>query len=161
MLIEAADLRELFDIADQIVDGRLTFCIRNASRTLKGWVGDEVYEDAAAEEPEDPENADRAAALKDAESYLAMYHALLNTSVRIRKSGLVSREQDAAGPMGGTVVNQYFNPKELAQLRDEYLAQAKTIAGPYLDEVDQKASLGAGTFLLKGGWASSEEEADL
>ena len=162
MLIDAAKLRELFDIATQIKDERLTFCIENASRELKGWVGDEAYEDAEAEEPDDEDNPGRASALKAAEAYLSMYHALLNTGARIRNNGLVSREQDAAGPVGGNIVNQYFTPKELMLLRTEYLAEAKALAAPYLEEVDVQASLGANTLTMRGGWASTEtEETDL
>jgi len=158
MLITEDELRALFDIAAQIAEGRLTFCIRNASRTLKGWVGDDAYEDA---ESGDPEDEDRAAALKDAESFLAMYQVLLNTGARIRNNGLVSKEQDASGPVGGSIVNQYYTPKELIELRNEYMAQAQSLAGPFMEEEDQQASLGLGTISMRGGWASDETEDDL
>ena len=158
MLIDADELRALFDIAAQIADDRLTFCIRNASRTLKGWVGEDAYEDAGSGTPE---NEERAEALKDAESFLAMYHALLNTSARIRANGLVSREQDAAGPVGGNVINQYYTPADLIKLREQYFAQAQSFAASYLEEIDQQANLGANTISMKGGWTTSSEEADL
>lgn len=151
MLIDATELRTLFDIATQIADDRLTFCIRNGSRTLISWVGGDAYADAGAEESEDEE---RAAALKDAESYLAMYQALLNTSARIRRSGIVKQEQDAAGPMNGTVVNQYYSPGELKALRDEYFKQAETIAAPYQQETSG-TGIGAATITMPGGWANS------
>lgn len=171
MLIDADELRTLFDIATQIVADRLTFCIENASRTLKGWVGADAYEAAEAYEPPDPEDppdpeadpedADRASALKAAESYLAMYHALLNTGARIRRDGLVNREHDAAGPVGANVVNEYYSPKDLIALRNEYLEQAKSFASGYLEEADQQATLGAHTITMRGGWANPTEEYDL
>ncbi len=161
MLIDAAELRTLFDIATQIVDVRLTFCIENASRTLKAWVGSDAYDDAGAVDPDEPEDPDRATALKAAESYLAMFHALLNTGARIRKDGLVHREQDAAGPIGGNIVNQFYTPAEMIALRNEYFGQAESFAAPYLVAIEQSNVLGANTITMKGGWATSSAETDL
>lgn len=146
-LIDADELRETFDIASQIKDARLTFCIENASRTLVSWVGSDAYEDAGAATPDD---ADRAAALVAAEKYLSMYHALLNTGARIRMNGVVKSEQDAGGPMNGTIVNQYYSPAELNALRLEYLAQAEVLAAEFR-EVDS-VQTGAHTITMTGGW---------
>lgn len=154
MLIDADYLRTLFDIAESFGEPRLTPCIQDASRTLKVWVGADAYDDAA--EGDDAEDAARAAALKSAESYLAMYQLLLNTGARIRNNGLVSREQDNAGPVGGNIVNQYYTPKELKELRFEYFAQAQTLASSYLVAAEQSASLGAGTMTMHGGWRGTE-----
>lgn len=154
-LIEATDLRTLFDIATQIVDDRLTFCIRNASRTLVSWVGQDAYDDAEDATPDDQPRADL---LKDAESYLSMYHALLNTAAHIRRNGLVSREMDQAGPMGGgNVQNQYYSPDEVAALRAEYFSQAETLAAPYITNDEKAVALGAGTITMKGGVAAGFE----
>jgi hypothetical protein len=147
-LIDAADLRTTFDIAAQIKDERLTFCIENASRTLRSWVGSDAYEDAASDTPDDE---DRASALVAAENYLSMYHALLNTGAHIRKDGIVKSEQDAAGPMGGNIVNQFYSPDELIKMRKEYFQQAEVLAAEFLQETSG-AGIGAGTVTLLGGW---------
>jgi hypothetical protein len=121
-LIDADELRATFDIASQIKDARLTFCIENAGRTLRSWVGADAYDDAASETPDDE---DRASALVASELYLSMYHALLNTGARIRKDGIVKSEQDAAGPIGANIVNQFYSPDELIKMRKEYYSQQR------------------------------------
>lgn len=147
-LIDADDLRATFDIAVQIKDGRLTFCVENASRTLRSWVGSDAYSDAATEDPDDEE---RAAALVAAETYLSMYHALLNTGARIRKDGLVKSEQDAAGVMGGQIVNQFYSPDELIKLRKEYYEQAEILAAEFMQQTSG-SGIGAATITMEGGW---------
>lgn len=155
-LITAAELRELFAVVSQIGDPRLEFAIRGASRTLRKWVGDEAYEDALVwVNGDEAQDETRAAALKDAEAYSAAAELLLNTSLRIRASGLVKREQDAAGPLGGQITNEYLSPKEIRELREEYAAQAEAIAAPYRPLTTASgASVGRGTFTLAGGWRS-------
>jgi hypothetical protein len=151
-LIDADFLYATFGIATSIGEARLNFAIGNASRMLKGWVGSDAYADASDESPED---ADRADALKSAETYLAMYHALLDTSVRIRTNGIVHRESDAAGNLGGNVINEFYSPGDLIKLRAEYLAQAETIAVTYRSD-DVRAAT-ANTLTLQGGWRSCSE----
>lgn len=153
-LIDADDLREKFDIASQIKDTRLTFCIENASRTLRSWVGDEAYDDAASGTPDDE---DRAAALAAAENYLSMYHALLNTGARIRKDGVVKSEQDAAGVMGGNIINQFYSPDELIKLSKEYFQQAEILAAEFLQQTEG-SGVGAGTITMQGGWRGSDSD---
>jgi hypothetical protein len=147
-LIDAAELRATFDIAGQIKDGRLTFCIENASRTLRSWVGADAYDDAASDTPDDE---DRASALVASELYLSMYHALLNTGARIRKDGIVKSEQDAAGPVGGNIVNQFYSPDELIKMRKEYFQQAEVLAAEFL-QAPAGSGIGAATMTLEGGW---------
>ncbi len=144
-LVIAEELRERFSIAPEVTC--LDFSISSASTQLKRWVGTDAYADALlADSAQDKE---RAAQLKDAESYLGAYHTLLNGGMRMRPSGVVTREQDAAGPMGGTVLNQYLTPKELSELRRQYMAQAEELAAPYRLQAN---STRTGTMLLKGGW---------
>jgi hypothetical protein len=146
-LIDADELRTKFDIAQQIKNERLTFCIENASRTLRSWVGAEAYDDANSETPDDE---DRASALVAAELYLSMYHALLNTGARIRKDGIVKSEQDAAGPIGGNIVNQFYSPDELIKMRREYFDQAETLAAEFMQNAS--AAGGTATVTMQGGW---------
>lgn len=155
-IIDADVLRATFDIASQIKDERLTFCIENASRTLRSWVGDDAYDDAADETPEDEP---RASALIAAETYLSMYHALLNTGARIRRDGLVKSEQDAAGVMGSNIVNQFYTPKELIELRQEYFQQAEILAAEFVLATPAGVGNGAGTITMEGGWRKVSSDA--
>lgn len=156
-LVTAAEVRELFAVVPEIGETRLQFCVEAAGRTLRGWVGQTAYADALL--GEDATDKTRVAQLKAAESYLAIYHTLLNAGVRVRPHGVVKQEQDAAGPMGGTVLNQYLSPSELSNLRKQYFAEAEELAAPYRT---QAGSNRAATFTLGGGWRrSAYDESDL
>lgn len=144
-LVTAEEVRDLFSIAPDVAG--LDSCVASASRQVRGWVGTEVYTDAL--ESTNAEDPERAATLKAAEGYLAVYHALLTSGLRVRPAGVVKQEQDAAGPMGGMVINQYLTPKELGELRKQYLTQAEEMAAPYRK---QTASSRVGTLTLGGGW---------
>lgn len=144
-LVTAEELRERFSIAPEVTS--LDFSISSASTQLKRWVSKNVYADALL--GDGAQDKERAAQLKDAESYLAAYHILLSGGMRMRPSGVVKQEQDAAGPMGGTVINQYLTPQELAGLRKQYMEQAEEMAAPYRLQAN---STRAGSFLLGGGW---------
>jgi hypothetical protein len=147
-LIEVSNLRTEFNVPTQVPDEALEFCIDNAARMLRSWVGTDTYDDA---ESEDPTDNDRAEALASAESYLSMYHALLSTGARMRANGVVGSEQDAAGPMNGTVINQYYKPSELIALRKEYFQAAESLAAIYLQQ-SSGAGVGAATITMPGGW---------
>jgi len=132
-LIDIDDLREMFSISSDIVDGRLGGPLGAASRRLRGWVGSDVYDDAAALTPLD---ADMAAELKLAEANLAMHFALLGLNTQLRSSGVVKTERVE----GDTVIN-YLSPVEIKQLTDQYLNQAEEIVRPYAidDSIDAVA----------------------
>jgi hypothetical protein len=149
-IIDANDLRAKFAIASQILPAQLTPCVEDASRMLRKWVGAAVYEDAASETPDDE---DRASALFSAETYLSMYFALLNTGARIRKDGVVKSEQDAAGPLGGNIVNQFYSPDELIKLRRQYYETAESVAADFM-QATSGAGIGAATVTMQGGWRS-------
>ncbi len=132
-LIDIDLLREMFSISSDIVDGQLGGPLGAASRRLRGWVGNGVYEDAAALTPLD---ADRTAELKLAEANLAMHFALLGLNTQLRPSGVVKTERVE----GDTVIN-YLTPAEIKQLADQYLNQAEEIVRPYAidDSIDAVA----------------------
>ncbi len=144
-LVTADEVREQFSVAPEITG--LASCVASASRQLRGWVGKTVYDDAL--EGDNATDKERAASLKAAEAYLAVYHALLTAGLRVRPSGVVRQEQDAAGPMGGTVINQYLTPRELGELRKQYLAQAEEITARYRLQTSGRR---VGTMTLGGGW---------
>jgi hypothetical protein len=123
-LITAQSLHEYFDIKPDIVDTRLTPAIGAASRRVRGWVGDEVYSDALLEAPADE---DRAADLKTAEAWLAMYFALLGLNTKITPSGVVKTSK-----VEGNTVLQYLTPAEMKELARMYFDQAHEIARRYM-----------------------------
>ena len=121
-------LREYFDIAKDIKDGRLTPHIGAASRRLKGWVGAEAYQDALSGQPTDPL---RQADLQNAEAALAMHFALPGLNSKVTPTGIVKTTKEG-GAMAGNVVFSYLVPNEVRQLSQVYLEQAEEIARPYL-----------------------------
>lgn len=136
-------LRDIFNVVQEISNQRLSFCLLAARRTLRNWVGPESFEDSLLDEPTNDERAD---ALKSAEANLAMYHLLLNTGARIRPFGVVTTEHDAAGPVADGTMQQYLPPTELQQLRKQFFDTAAELAEPYRQ---QNQSRGALTMQLR------------
>lgn len=134
------NLREWFplDLSD-IPDSRLRFCLGDAERTLKSWVGADNYANAALAEQ-----------VKSAEAKLAIYHLLLNSGVRIRRHGLVKTEADSGGAVTNSVSNQYFDTDEILKLRKEYFEEASRTVDSL--KLSGKGSGNAGA-LIGGGWA--------
>ena len=135
--LEHSDLRELFDVVEDIKEARLTLCLNAAARTLKSWVGADTYDEAADDTLE---------TLKFAEANLAVYHLLLNTGARIRRSGLVKKEQDAGGSVTNNVANEYYSAAEIIELRREYYNTALDAAEPY--RVSQSSGSKTGTLQI-------------
>jgi hypothetical protein len=133
------NLRDWFplDLSD-IPDTRLNFCLSDAARTLKSWIGDTNYE-----------AVDSLETVKSAEAKLAIYHLLLNSGVRIRRHGLVKQESDQGGNIGGAQ-HEYFETKEILQLRQEYFEEAGRTA-----ESLKTTRSGSRTASppIKGSWA--------
>lgn len=80
------------------------------------------------------EDAMRLGEVTDACFDYAMYFLLLKTGVRIRPRGLVKKETDAGSPAlsGSTnITNEYLTPKELAEMRDNFLRLAEDSLDPY------------------------------
>lgn len=126
--ITEPDLRSLFDVVADVKSDRLDFYIDAAERTLRGWVGDTVYDLASGDEDY---SATRDKALRFAEAHLAVYHLLLNTGARIRRSGVVKKETDAGGAMQNQTVNEYLTAAELQALRSTFYETAREAAQPY------------------------------
>ena len=123
-LITAETLLDYFEIKQpDIKASRLTPAIGAASRRVRAWVGDDVYGDALDETPAD---ADRAADLKTAEAWLAMYFALLGLNTRITPGGVVKTTK-----VEGNTLITYLTPAEMRQLAQLYFDQAQEIARPY------------------------------
>ncbi|MBD0370324.1 MAG: hypothetical protein ICV60_05775 [Pyrinomonadaceae bacterium] len=124
-LIDAAKLKEYFDINKDIADGRLTPHIGAASRRLKQWVGNDAYTDALAEESQD---ALRKSDLENAEAALAMHFAIPGLNSKVTPTGIVKSSRN---DQGKTIIT-YLSPKEITELAGIYLEQAAEIARPYM-----------------------------
>lgn len=123
-LITADTLREYFEISKDVKDARLSPATAAASRRVRAWVGNEVYEDALVEAPAD---ADRAEDLKTAEAWLAMYFALLGLNTKITPGGVVK-----SAKVEGNTIHQYLTPGEMRDLARLYFDQAHEIARRYM-----------------------------
>ena len=129
-LVTVTELKEYFNVAADFPDGPIGESLVLGSNVVRKYVGVDVYTDASSGTPTDPL---RASMLKAAESRVAMYYLVLNASSGIRRSGLVKTEQDAAGPLGGTVINSYISPREIRELRSQYSEQALDLMSDYFD----------------------------
>jgi len=143
-------LRDIFNVVQEISNQRLSFCLLAARRTLRSWVGGDPFEDALLEEPI---NIERADALKSAEANLGMYHLLLNTGARIRPFGIVTSEADAASSVSDGTVHQYLPPAELQLLRKQFFETAAELAEPYRQ---QNQARGALTMQLKPAYLTND-----
>lgn len=124
-LLNADDLRELFDINSQLADARFSRALKAAGRRMREWVGDEAYDDALSEAPNDPERKEQ---LEYAEAHLAMGYAILGINTAMRPQGIVRNE---ALSEGGRVVT-YHSPAEIEKLQEQYFETAELLARPYL-----------------------------
>lgn len=129
-------VRDIFNVVQEISNQRLSFCLLAARRTLRTWVGNDAFEDALESEPT---NVERSDALRSSEANLAMYHLLLNTGARIRPFGVVVSEQDSASSVTDGSIHQYLPPAELQLLRKQFFDTAAELAEPYRHK-DQTAS---------------------
>lgn len=124
-LITVADLRGIFEISGDIKDPRIARHIVAAGRIMRSWVGDEAYDDALSETPDDET---RQEALELAEAHLAMHYAVLGINTALRARGIVHQERSGQGE----VVISYHKPKEVVELQEAYLETARSLAGAYI-----------------------------
>lgn len=126
-LIDAAFLRGSFDIHEDIIDSRLTGNIGAASRRLRKWTTDELYQSMRVASESSDEKQD----FKLAEANLAMHFAVLGLNTPITSKGIIktSKAKD-------TAVLTYFTPPEIADIARMYLEQAEEIIRPYVEYVE-------------------------
>lgn len=156
-LFDADYLRATFPIASDFPLGPITESIALASATVKKFVGSDAYSDASAETPAD----DQAAIfIKAGEARVALYYLLLNAQAgTVRRQGIAKKEQDAAGPMGGTVINEYYTPADLRSLREQFAEEALSFLAEYRDD-DAVFIIDAGGIEV-GTMRSADIEPDL
>lgn len=122
-LITVEDLRQIFNISEDIGEHRLSRHIAAASRELREWVGDEAYDDAVSAEPTDESRAED---LELAEAHLAMHFAILGLNTALRPTGIVKTER-----VENQVSISYHSPSEIVALQQAYMETAESLARPY------------------------------
>jgi hypothetical protein len=124
MLADAAYVRQVGNLPDDVGDQAVLPHLAAASARLRRWVGEAAYADAGAASPVDQA---RAEALKLAETHLAL--AELFTS-------LAGNYQLGQGFVGGGSLGEgsanYLTPGQVERLMQRHLAAAERLAGPYL-----------------------------
>lgn len=112
-LVTIADFRDHFSLDAKIKDGQISPSLRAASRTLRRWVGEELYATTDDEVKED---------LKFAELNLAMHFAITGFNTEITVNGLVKTQA-----IDKQTVRSYLTPSEIAQYKQAYFEQAEQI----------------------------------
>ncbi len=125
MIADGTHVRALGGLPSSITDSILNPFFGPAGRRLEEWVGSEAYSDAEQSTPEDP---GRAAALKDAEAYLALYYAAPRLNMVIADSGIITYKVAGASSDEFT----YLKPKDLEELRQVWLRDAVSACQPYI-----------------------------
>jgi len=125
MIADGTHVRALGGLPSGITDSILEPFFGPAGRRLKEWAGAEAYSDA---EQSTPEEADRAAALKDAEAYLVLYYVAPRLNMVMDNSGIVTYKTD------GTSADEftYLKPEDLEELRQVWLRDAVSSCRPYI-----------------------------
>jgi len=125
MIADGTHVRALGGLPSSITDSILNPFFGPAGRRLEEWVGSEAYSDA---EQSTPEDTDRAAALKDAEAYLALYYAAPRLNMVIADSGIITYK------VTGTSSDEftYLKPRDLEDLRQVWLRDAVSACRPYI-----------------------------
>lgn len=142
-LVTEQNLRDWFDLAAEIKEPRITYCLEQAELTLREWVTDESFDEA-----EGNDTTTKAKVFKHCLGKLAIAELLLNTNIRIRRSGLVKTEKD---DISNNKQNEYLTPSEMMILRDEYLAEANQKADAYRP-VRQIVKNKSGNVPINFGW---------
>ena len=163
---DTADLRSSFEIASQVSDSRLEFCIAAAIRDVKRKIGIDAYDQIfnattpTVETIYDSLNLDqdatdanekalRTADVTDAILHYAMAKVVANVNLRLRASGQVSMEQDAGSPAmtGGTQINnKYLTPAEVKTWIGQLNAEGDKLIGPYAVAQDGSTSYAFATL---------------
>lgn len=126
-LIDIAYFRSQFDISEDITDSRLKDNIGAASRRLRQWVSDEVYQSVLGLTDGEEKKDD----FRLAEANIAMHFAILGLNSPITSKGIIktSKAKDMA-------VLTYFTPDEIRRMQNFYLEQAEEILRPYREYIE-------------------------
>ena len=130
MIADGTLVRALGGLPASVDDAALAPLFGPAETRLRGWVGDEAYQDAELPTPGDQ---DRAAAPREGEAYLVLYYVVpkLGMVLAADDSGYLSYEHEAAN----TAQYRYLPPEQLEEQRTAWLRDAAAACAAYLTPV--------------------------
>lgn len=160
------DIRDQFQVGKQIKDDQLQTCLDDGIDTVKSKIGIEAYNQifaGVASTVEDSEYLDQNTTATDEDAlrtsrvtrsviYYTMADLVLNTSLRIRPSGIVKKEQDSGSPAvsaSSQVINEYLSPTEAKQYSDWLIGKADSAVGPYVIEQEPVNPWGAVSKIVR------------
>jgi hypothetical protein len=112
-----------FAVAARATPAQAEMAIAAAEDELVELVGQSVVDDTLSASPSDTVRANR----------VVRAHTFLAASIQCLNVKNVKREQDAASPATSqTINNEYWNPKEIAEMRENWRSMALKAIGPYL-----------------------------
>ena len=132
-VVTVQDVKDAYDVASQIASTRLNFCLDNANRKVRRLIGTDYHTRAFAT-PVASTDTDLASDATEAVIKLTMAEVLVNANLRIRPSGQVIKEQDAASPAMGRsaqIVNEYLTPEQVDAWRDRLISDALSLISPW------------------------------
>ncbi len=124
MLADAAYLRSLGNLSDDVGEGLLNPHLEAAADELLSWVGEEAYADAGQAIPADTLRARR---LRRAEAHLALAKAFTSLAGNFKAGqGFVGGASQAQGEAS------FLTPVQVQELIKQHLALAEREAAAYL-----------------------------
>lgn len=131
MWLSTADLREKFNIQASRFETQLEAAITSAGLTIQRSVSSTIYDEAVGTAP-DPLTLSYQSVV-EAHSYLTMWFLVGNAGNRLSEAGFIKAQQDSASPAINSriITNSYLTPKEIAEMRAGFLADAKFHLGEY------------------------------
>jgi hypothetical protein len=136
-LVSGDTFRDRFTIKSDVP---VQDAVSAAGASIEEWVGAEAYTDSESETPSNPA---RAARLRLAELYLAMYYFYPTASLQIESGVIVATDRSE-----GDVVRSFETPKQRQEGRQGYYDMALDLAAPYrVVEASQDVDLPETTYI--------------
>lgn len=127
-LISVTDFREQFDVSKDFTDKRIAPAIGAASRRLRKWVGDTLYNQALDPANNETTEQDVVEDLKNAEAHLCFHYAITGFNSPLTTKGVVATSMSGEGKE----MRKFLTPDETAKLANYFLELAREIAEPYM-----------------------------
>lgn len=132
--LDTGEIRNKFSIQSQRYDTQIEYASASAALVLQRGVDADIYAEAiAGDAPDDPPELLRYRSVVESHSYLTMWFLVGNVGNKLSQDGFVKSQQDTSSPAQGAkvVTNSYLTPKEIAEMRENFLMQARFHLGDY------------------------------
>ncbi len=128
------EIRNKFNIQENAYESQLESASNSAALIIRRGVSDEIYAEATADNaPSDPNDLIRYQSIVESHSFLVMWFLIGNVGNKLGESGFIKSAQDSGSPayQSNILTNQYLTPKELAEMKADYLNKSKLYMGDY------------------------------